>query len=242
MKLLDSGAADRAFDKLASLLTSYFRVRVQGLKHIPKTGGAIIIPNHSGFSGADAIVLMHTIRKRLKRRPRVLAHRTFFELFPWIGNMMTHFGIKKACFEAGAEVLQRKHLLLLFPEAEQGNFKSSLKRYKLQTFHTGFLRMAITAQVPVIPCVIVGAEESHLNLGNIDLHRIIPHLTVPLPLNLVPFPAKWTIRFLEPIQFLEFPVAAANDSDLLQEMSEKLRNHLSSELKKDLKKRKNIFV
>src|SRR6185437_1622584 len=73
--------------------------------------------------------------------------------------------------------------------------------YRLQKFHTGFVRMALKAKTPVIPCAITGAEESHLSLGSIDLRNFVRGLRIPLPVNFVPFPAKWRIRFFRPVRY-----------------------------------------
>jgi 1-acyl-sn-glycerol-3-phosphate acyltransferase len=63
--------------------------------------------------------------------------------------------------------------------------------------------MALRSGAPVIPCTIVGAEESHWNLGSVKLPLMKGGLRVPLPLNLFPLPAKWRIRFRKPVRFEE---------------------------------------
>ena len=54
--------------------------------------------------------------------------------------------------------------------------------------------MAAAAKVPVLMASVVGAEGTHWNLAQISLNKWIPGLSIPLPLNLVPFPSKWKIR------------------------------------------------
>ncbi|MGZ3708876.1 MAG: lysophospholipid acyltransferase family protein, partial [Bdellovibrionota bacterium] len=198
-KILHTNLSDVLMDQLAELIRAYFRVELEGLENIPKEGGALIVPNHSGFSGADAIMICHLIHHDLGRTPRILAHRGFFEWFESVRRLSLQFGLEEVSVDHGAELLRRRELVLIFPEGESGNFKSSLKRYRLQHFHTGFVRMAIQTQVPIIPCLVTGAEESHLTLGSLNLSRFVKGLRLPIPLNLVPLPAKWKIQFLKPI-------------------------------------------
>ena len=39
------------------ILKKYFRLEVVGAENIPESGAVLITPNHSGFSGFDAMVL-----------------------------------------------------------------------------------------------------------------------------------------------------------------------------------------
>ena len=69
---------DRLWSGLAEGLCSYFRIEISGLEHVPRKGPVIVIANHSGFAGADAILLSHLIHSRSNREVRVLAHSFSF--------------------------------------------------------------------------------------------------------------------------------------------------------------------
>jgi len=225
-----------------SLLRAYFRVEIEGLEHLPKGVGAIIAPNHSGFAGADAALLAHIIKRETKRRPRMLAHRAYFDVSKTLKELSESFGLKRACFENGLEVLNRKHLLIVFPEGEAGNFKSSLKRYELQRFHTGFIRMAVETGAPIIPCAVVGAEESNFNLGNIDLTKWVKGLRIPLPVNLLPLPAKWKIKILPPVNPKSILVGAYEDKEKLQAVADSIQEQVKQAIKEELDKRPYIYT
>ena len=66
-------------------------------------------------------------------------------------------------------------MIILFPEGEKGNFKPSRKSYELQEFKRGFVRMALETQSPIIPTLVIGAEETHINLSQLKLpkYRVI---------------------------------------------------------------------
>jgi 1-acyl-sn-glycerol-3-phosphate acyltransferase len=222
------------------LLRGYFRIEVEGLEHLPRKGGAIIIPNHSGFVGADALMLSHVIKRETRRRARLLAHRAFFDFSETLKAVSERFGLRRAAVSGGQEMLRQGRLVILFPEGEVGNFKPTFKRYQLQPFHTGFLRMSIPNGVPIIPCVIIGAEEANFNLGNLDLSTFIKGIRIPFPVNPVPLPAKWKIRFLPLIDSTQY-ADALEDAEKLQQLARDFQARLQKEIRKELKTREYIY-
>ena len=63
---------------ILEVMTKYFRLEVIGVENIPKKGPALITPNHSGFTGFDAVLLSHHIHQKTQRVPRVLTHALWF--------------------------------------------------------------------------------------------------------------------------------------------------------------------
>jgi 1-acyl-sn-glycerol-3-phosphate acyltransferase len=212
-------------------------MEVEGLENIPQTGPVIVAPNHSGCAGADAIVLSHLISSRINRPPKILAHRAYFESFRFIKAVSQSFGLERASIHDGVRVLRRGSLLLLFPEAEMGNFKPTSQRYHLQPFHTGFVRLSLQTHAPIVPTLVIGAEESHLNLGHIDCSPLVKGLRLPLPVNLVPLPAKWKVIFLKPLELYrrrrqEGDLDFSSVLRLTQRVRKKMQERLSLELEK----------
>jgi len=242
IELIHNSKMDLLWNKLAKGITKYFRTRVIGGYNIPKNGPAIVASNHSGFCGFDVVVLSHVINDQSKRQPKILAHHAYFDFFQLLRLVSESFGLRKASIKNGTEVLQQKELLLIFPEAENGNFKSSLQMYDLQPFHTGFIRMAIKTRSPIIPTLVVGAEESHLNLGSIDLSNYLKNLRIPIPVNLIPLPAKWQIKFLKPISVRKYSMEDADNPKLMSEIADSIQAKMQVELIKMIKSRKTIYV
>jgi 1-acyl-sn-glycerol-3-phosphate acyltransferase len=243
IELVQTPEAKSAFQRLLKFLKDYFRVEVEGLEYLPPTGNkGVVCPNHSGYAGTDAVLLADLIHERTGRRPRILAHRAFFDFSKQIKAVSESFGLQKASIENGIAVQNRKHLLILFPEGERGNFKPTVRRYRLQEFRTGFLRVAIASGAPIIPCVIIGAEESHLNLGSINLSKLgIKGLRIPLPLTLIPLPAKWKIKFLPPIDTTLFDKEILEDPKRLRQLARKIRLQLQRAIHDELRSRKYVF-
>src|SRR5262245_13768958 len=49
------------------LYSHWFRVEWEGLEHVPRQGGALIVANHAAAIPSDAPVIMHGIEKELHR-------------------------------------------------------------------------------------------------------------------------------------------------------------------------------
>ena len=224
---------------LMELLGSYFRLEIEGIENIPAKGPAIIAPNHSGYAGLDALILMHEINKATGRVPRVLMH-SFWFLAQTTAIPATKVGFIKATTENGLHQLRKNNLIVLFPEGEYGNFKASTKAYKLQEFKRGFVRMALAEQCPIIPTLVLGAEESQINLASLKASKYFPGTVLPLPLNIIPLPSKWKIIFLKPIH-LPYKPDAAGDKELVHETAQEIRESMQKALSEELAKRGSAF-
>ena len=205
------------------LVEKYLRVDVEGIENIPTRGPGILVPNHSGFMGFDALLLSHYIQKNRGRIPRILLHRLFY----FRGILDRHakkFGFLKASYENGISALKQNKLIMVFPEAEEGNFKPINRKYRLQNFRPGFVKMAERTRAPIIPILIIGAEETHINLGQLKLLNQV----LPLPLNIFPLPAKWKIKILEPVRFSETSSTDEFVSGLRSRMQTELNHEVSN--------------
>lgn len=221
---------------LGEILKKYFRVEVVGLENIPKTGPVIMAPNHSGFSGFDAIVLNHVLINDFKRVPRILMHHLWF-LTPTTSIPASKLGFVEANYENGVKYLKKKNMIVLFPEGEHGNFKPSSEMYQLQEFKRGFVRMALESKATIVPTLIIGAEESNINLKTLKLARFLRGPILPLPLNIIPLPVKWKIVFLPPVR-LPFGPEKLNDREFIKELAEDIQESMQKNLRLELKKKK----
>ena len=150
-------------------------------------------------------------------------------------------GFIEATRENSLRFLKKNQQVLLFPEGEFGNFKPSSKAYRLQEFKRGFVRAAIETNAPIVPVIVIGAEETHINLQQLKLSKYLRGLVLPLPLNVLPLPARWKILFLEPIH-LPYKPSAVNDSELMHEIAEDVREQMQRRLNKELKSRDSIYL
>ncbi|MEO3753551.1 lysophospholipid acyltransferase family protein [Streptomyces sp. B6B3] len=237
---------------LRPIYERYFRVEVRGLEHVPDSGGALIVANHSGTLPWDGLMLQVAVRDQhpADRHLRLLAADLVFRL-PVISELARKAGHTLACGEDALELLKRGELVGVMPEGFKGIGKPFSERYKLQRFgRGGFVATALRARVPIVPCSIVGAEEIHPMIGNSrTLARLLglPYfpLTPTFPwlgaLGAVPLPTKWTIQFGEPIDTGDQPPEAAEDPMLMFQLTDQVRETIQHTLYELLVSRRSVF-
>ncbi len=210
------------------MMKKYFRLEVEGLENIPKKGPVIIAPNHSGFSGFDAMILAYVLQDKTKRVPRVLTHHLWF-LTQTTALPAQKLGFIEATFENGIRLLKKNNVVVLFPEGANGNFKATSKKYQLQEFKRGFVRMALETGAVIVPTLVIGAEETHINLQKLKFTKFLRGLVLPLPLNVIPLPAKWKIVFTKPIH-LPFEPAKKEDTDLCHDLANEIQESMQKKI------------
>ncbi len=121
------------------------------------------------------------------RNLRLLGADLVYEL-PGLAGLARRSGHTRAAPACADRLLAAGELVGVFPEGFKGIGKPFRERYQLQRFgRGGFARTAIGAQVPIVPCAIVGAEEIYPMIGNCEPGRpaaaaaLLPdHPAVPL--------------------------------------------------------------
>jgi 1-acyl-sn-glycerol-3-phosphate acyltransferase len=192
--------------------SKWFRVTWEGLEKIPTQGGALLVGNHAGAIPSDAPVIMHGIEKELGRPVYGLADY-FFRTVPVIGTLWSRGGGVSARPANAYRLLKEQGQLVLdFPEGTKGPSKSFTDRYQLRRFgRGGFVEIAMRAGVPIIPIAVTGSEEAMPVLFRIPaVARALGLPYFPVTANVlalgplgvvVPFPAKFTLRVLDPVWF-----------------------------------------
>lgn len=239
MREPDLAAIERAGQRLR-LLRSYCRLHVEGLDRLP-AAPFIVAANHTGWAGLDYANLFVTLFDDARVTPRVAAHPSFFRV-PAVAKKGAQLGFFEASVATSTRILDQKGVVAFFPEGEDGNFKPLWKRYQLQPFKPGFARAALAANVPVVPAVIVGGEDANPSLGRWKALEAAWGFPVPIPLNLVPFPVKWRISFMDPVDPARYMTHGSPDEDLAEAMARDLRIAMQEELDRQLRARGNPLV
>jgi len=198
----------------------WFRVELRGLENLPADGGALVVANHSGTLPIDGLMLQVGVHDHAQRNLRLLGADLVYQV-PLLGHLSRKAGHTLACQADADRLLTKGELVGVFPEGFKGVGKPFADRYKLQRFgRGGFVATALRADVPIIPCAIVGAEEIYPKIGELGaLARLLglPYFpvtpTFPLfgLLGLIPLPSKWIIQFGEPVSLEELEAGAADD-------------------------------
>ncbi len=234
------------------LYKKWFRVETRGLEHIPDTGGALLVANHSGTIAVDSMMTQLAIwdHHPEHRHLRMLGADLVFQL-PVVGDFARKSGSTLACAPDAERLLSSGELVGVWPEGFKGIGKPFSERYKLQRFgRGGFVAAALRTKTPIIPCSIVGAEEIYPIIGNSKLlARLLGAPYFPItptfpwlgPLGMVPLPSKWIIEFGEPIRTDTFPEGAADDPMLVFDLTDQVRETIQQTLYRLLVARRSVF-
>jgi 1-acyl-sn-glycerol-3-phosphate acyltransferase len=234
------------------LLQRYFRAKIEGIENVPASGRCLLVANHSGTLPLDGLMLRTALRLAhpSARELRWLAEDFLFYL-PFAGVFMNRVGAVRACQENAERLLEKELLVAAFPEGVQGIKKLYRERYRLQRFgRGGYIRLALRMQAPLVPCAIVGAEETNPLLYRVEyLASLVglPYIpvtpTFPLlgPLGLLPAPSRWRIRFGEPVSLEGHGPEAADDHVLVGRLSERVRTTIQAMLETGVRERRSVW-
>ena len=234
------------------LYAVWWRVEASGIENVPRTGPALIVANHSGVLPWDGIMINLAVRHEhpARRACRMLA-LDMFALLPFLAPLLAQSGAVRANPENAERLLRKGELVGVFPEGVKGVGKRFKDRYKLARFgRGGFIRIALRTGAPIIPCAVVGAEEIHPALAQMNwlgkplgLPYVPITPTFPLlgPLGFVPLPSKWSIEMGEPIPMDAYGAEAAEDPMLVNRLSEQVRATIQRRIDERLSKRRSVW-
>jgi 1-acyl-sn-glycerol-3-phosphate acyltransferase len=249
----DAAFRDRVVPVFRFLFERYWRVEVDGLEHIPPSGAALLVANHSGalpFDGAMIVTAVH-LRHSGRRAVRFLYDR-FVDNMPGVGGFYRKVGGAPASYVNTARLVANGHLVLTFPEGIAGVSKPFAERYRLRPFSSSFIRLSLNHRVPIIPVAVVGAEEAYPLVARLEEPgRLlgVPYIPVTpfFPLfgvvGAVPLPTKWYIRFGRPIAFYEPPIEGAANPALLppRDLARRVRRRIADMVERLRRRRQSIF-
>ncbi len=191
-----------------SMLWRYFRVEVHGIDQVPD-GPVLLVPNHGGQLPIDGILvgLAMVLEADPPRIARGMVER-WFPTLPFVSSLFTRCGQVVGDPANCRALLEEDQCIMVFPEGVGGSGKLFHKRYQLQHFGTGFVRLALEAGAPIVPVAVIGSEETYPAIHNAKgLAKLFGAPYVPVtpfwpalgPLGAVPLPVKIDLHFGAPI-------------------------------------------
>ena len=215
---------ERTLPLLRRLFGTYFRGEVRGLENIPSSGPSLLVGNHSGgLLIADTFVFAMEFYARFgpQRRFHQLAHNVAAQM-PTSG-LLRRYGVIVASHDNARAAFKRGAPVLVYPGGDHETFRPSWESDQIEFGgRRGFVKLALSEGVPIVPIVSIGGQETALflirgerlaSLLGIDRLLRIKVLPIsigpPLGVNVLdlpgrlPLPAKITVEVQPPINLRE---------------------------------------
>jgi 1-acyl-sn-glycerol-3-phosphate acyltransferase len=232
---------------LSTVFNTYFRGEVRGMENIPEDGPALLVGNHSGGTLiADTFVFTMKFYERFgpDRRFHQLAHDVAARL-PGLG--IRQFGTVAASHENARKAFELGAPVLVYPGGDHESFRPSWESDKIDfAGRKGFIKLALEQDVPIVPVVSIGGQETALFLprgrrlaeltgfGSLTRIKVMPFQIAPpfgitfldLPLRL-PLPAKITVDVLPPMDLKKRFGANPDFDEVYEEVTGDMQDALS---------------
>ncbi len=202
------------------LASVWFRGEVRGLGNIPDEGPVLLVGNHSGGNltpDTGIFTLAFSTFFGVERRFYQLAHNLVLAM-PALG-WLRKFGTVAASSDNARKALDSGAVLLVYPGGDYEVHRPTWERNKVDfAGRKGFIQLALDRDVPIVPVVSIGGQETALfltrgqGLARLLLTdrwarlKVLPvSIALPWGLNFgdmlghIPLPAKITIETLPAI-------------------------------------------
>ena len=187
----------------AVLLRIVYRVRTEGLHHLPTKGSALLVCNHITYMDAPLLMTLY------QRRIRFLVYRDYYEN-KWLGPLLSLMGaipisendpprqIMKS-IQTARKALDDGYLVGIFAEGKLT--RSGL----MSAFKPGYQKIIKGTNAPIIPVYLGGAWGSvfsHAGRGRYRNHRLrVPypmhiHIGAPMPSTSEPHEVRLAVQEL----------------------------------------------
>lgn len=183
-----------------------FRIRFEGVAHVPLTGAVLIAPNHVSFMDPVLITIpIHRPLHYMTLEP-FLRVRGLGPMIRWCRAFpVREDEVDRPAVRTAIRVLRAGEPLVIFPEGGRS------PDGHLQPFRPGAFRIALQTGVPVVPVSIAGGFEAW------PVHRRLPR------------PGRITITYHPPVTAKDLPPTADRKArpELLAEL---VRDRIASAL------------
>jgi 1-acyl-sn-glycerol-3-phosphate acyltransferase len=202
----------------------WFRGEVRGLGNVPESGPVLLVGNHSGGNlTPDTLVftLAFSTYFGVERPFHQLAHNLVLS-YPGL-SFLRKYGTVAASHDNARRALRSGAAVLVYPGGDREVHRPSWEGHHVDFGgRSGFVRLAIEQDVPIVPVVAIGGQETALFLSRgeglaraLRLDRMFRLKVLPLSLALpwglnvgdflghIPLPAKITVEALPPIHLRE---------------------------------------
>ena len=210
--------------RLWLLASLWFRGEVRGMGNVPEEGPVLLVGNHSGGNmtpDTHVFTLAFSTYFGVERRFHQLAHNLVLSM-PWLG-LLRKYGTVAASHENARKALEAGAAVLVYPGGDHEVHRPTWQSGRVDfAGRKGYVRLALEQDVPIVPVVAIGGQETALFLSQGEALsrllmldklfrlKVLPvSIAPPWGLNVgdmlghLPLPAKITVEVLPPIHLRE---------------------------------------
>jgi len=204
--------------------TLWYRAEVRNMGNVPEDGPVLLVGNHTGGNMSPEVIVLPLAFSTffgVERPFYQLAHNLV--LASPVGRVLRRYGSMAASHEHAREALDAGAAVLVFPGGDWEVHRPTWERNKIDLAgRKGFIKLALNADVPIVPVVTIGGQETALFLSRgawlaklTGADRLLRLKVLPISLSLpwilnvgdllghIPLPAKITIEVGHPIDLRE---------------------------------------
>src|SRR3712207_723538 len=153
--------------RLWLLASLYFRAEVRGLGNVPEEGPVLLVGNHSGGNitpDTGVFTLAFSTYFGVERVFHQLAHNLVLSM-PGL-SFLRKYGTVAASHENARKALRAGAAVLVYPGGDYEVHRPTWHRHRVDFGgRQGFIRLALDQDVPIVPVVAAGGQETALFLS-----------------------------------------------------------------------------
>jgi len=244
-------AVDDAFvDRLVPWMrrfSAYFDSRVRGLENVPQ-GPVLLVGNHSGgVLTPDTSAVFVAWREQRPEPLSILGLDAAFTV-PGLGSLMRKIGAVPASHAGAEHALSQGASVIVYPGGAEEVFRPYRDRHRVDfRGRSGFVRLALRNQIPVVPVVGHGGHETLFILGRgerisrwvgLDALRVnVFPIVIQAPWGLstggmpmIPLPARITVQVESPMDWSHLGPEAADDPGIVRRCADEIEARMQGTL------------
>ncbi|WP_167099052.1 lysophospholipid acyltransferase family protein [Mycobacterium sp. DL592] len=216
------GSLSDAVGPTVDLLNPY----VEGTENLPNDGRCLLVGNHTQ-GGMEVVLISHFVRRAIGTQVRPLAERGIGSIRGLFGDVAAAYGAVVGSPENALELMRQDQTILVFPGGgrEIAKFKGEENTFNWRG-RSGFARVAIAGDYPIVPVGLVGSDEMYHSLlsrdsrwGRLSLaasEKLTGRVDTAMPLirgigpTLIPRPQRMYLRFGAPVDTAK-PAGVSDD-------------------------------
>ncbi len=221
---------------LLRAINLYFNTEIRGWENLRTDRAVLIVGNHSGGAETSDVapLLGRWVQEFGPKAPLYMLGYNLLFAYPIAGPMLRKLGVLPASQATARKALRKGAAVVVFPGGDYEVFRPWSERNKIEFGgRTGFIELALSLRIPVVPMTTHGAHQSTIVFtrgrriaqatGLDRLHiKVFPFIW-NIPLGLTPafvpsvqLPAKVTVQFGKPLDWSRYGPEKAKDPKVVR--------------------------